>query len=86
MKKQIKHLPHYVPLIGIFVASLIPFVFFPYDTFFKGAVLVAAAVAYVVWGIIHHYIHEDLHASVVIEYILVASLGLVVILSLVLKA
>ena len=83
MKKFVKHLPHYLPLLGILVVCVIAFIFFPYDTFFKGAVLVAAAVSYVFWGIIHHHIHEELHISVVVEYILVASLGLIIILSLI---
>lgn len=86
IKKHAKHISHYIPLMGILVICVVPFVFFPYDTFFKGAVLVAAAIAYVVWGIIHHYIHKDLYPAVVIEYILVASLGLIVVLSLVFNA
>lgn len=83
MKRLIKHLPHYIPLIGILIMGVVAFSFFSYDAYFQGAVAVSMAVSYVVWGIIHHYIHKDLYAPVVIEYILVASLGLIIILSLI---
>ncbi len=85
MKHFSKHLPHYLSLIGIFVAGFIGFWYFGYDKLFQAAVAIAIAVAYVVWGIVHHYIHKDLYLSVVIEYIVVASLGLVLVFSLVLR-
>lgn len=47
---------------------------------------IAVAVAYVTWGIIHHFIHRDLYLAVVIEYLAVASLGLVIIFSLILRS
>lgn len=31
---------------------------------------------YVVWGILHHYVHHDIHAKVVIEYVLIGILGI----------
>ena len=82
LKKFTKDLAHYLPLIALFMFVLFAFVFFSYDTLLLGVVSVSAAVFYVLWGIIHHYIHKDLYASVVVEYILVASLGLVIIFSL----
>lgn len=85
MKHFSKHLPHYLSLIGIFVAGFIGFWYFGYDKLFQAAVAIAIAVAYVVWGIVHHYIHKDLYLSVVIEYIVVATLGLVLVFSLVLR-
>jgi low affinity Fe/Cu permease len=83
MKKFSKHLPHYLSLIGIFVVGLIGIILFSYEKAFQIAIIVAVALSYVSWGIIHHWIHKDLHLSVVIEYVVVATLGLVVALSLI---
>ena len=86
MKHFAKHLPHYFSLIGIFVAGFIGFWYFGYDRMFQMAVAIAIAVSYVVWGVVHHYIHKDLYLSVVIEYIVVATLGLVLVFSLVFRS
>jgi len=82
MKKITKHLPHYLPLIGLFGFVIFSFILFSYDILLLGIISVSAAIFYILWGVIHHYIHKDLYVSVVIEYILVASLGLVIIFSL----
>lgn len=86
MKKFIKDLPHYLSLAGILAAGIIGFMVFSYESVFQIAVAIGLALAYVAWGIIHHAIHRDLYLSVVVEYIVVASLGLVVILSLIFQA
>ena len=82
LKKFAKHLPHYIPLLGLFGFVVLTFVLFSYDILLLGIVVVSASIFYVLWGIIHHYIHKDLYVSVVVEYILVASLGLIIIFSL----
>jgi EamA domain-containing membrane protein RarD len=86
MKKVTGHIQHYLPLMGIFAVGFLGFALFPYDKVFQGVVTVAVAVSYVVWGIIHHHIHKDLHFSVFIEYISIAVLGLIVVFSLIFRA
>ena len=86
LKQITRHLPHYLSLIGIFIAGILGFFLFSYDRAFQISVVVAVAFGYVVWGIVHHKLHNDLHLSVVIEYIAVAILGLVVVFSLVFQA
>ena len=78
-----KHLPHYISLIGILVAGVIGFIIFEYDRFFQIGIIVAMSVAYVSWGIIHHTIHKDINLSVVLEYVTVAILGIVLAFSLI---
>ena len=80
-----KNLPHYLPLLGIFAFGILAFILFSYDASFQMAVVVAIAVSYVIWGIIHHHLHRDLHASVIVEYLIVAALGVVLISSLILR-
>ena len=86
MKHFTRHLPHYLPLIGIFVAGIIGFYCFSYDRFFQAAISIALIIAYVFWGVVHHFIHKDLYLEVIIEYLIIALLGLVVILSLIFRA
>jgi EamA domain-containing membrane protein RarD len=83
MKNFTSHLPHYMGLLGLFAAGVVAFLLFSYDRLFQISVIVAVAIGYVVWGIIHHKIHRDFHPSVVIEYMAVAILGLVIVFALV---
>ena len=86
MKGISKHIPHYMVLFGILAAGILAFLLFSYDKGFQMIVATAVALSYVAWGIVHHSIHRDLYPSVVIEYLAVASLGLVIIFSLILRS
>jgi len=85
MKYFAKHLPHYLLLFGILFAGFAGLTLFSYDESFQTAIAIATAVAYVFWGIIHHSIHKDLHLETVVEYVVVASLGLIIIFSLIVR-
>jgi hypothetical protein len=86
MRHITRHLQHYLPLVGILVAGFLGFWIFSYDRAFQMAIAMGLSAAYVSWGIVHHYIHKDLHTSVIVEYIAIALLGLVVIYSLIVRA
>ncbi|MBU0998672.1 hypothetical protein KJ570_04060 [Patescibacteria group bacterium] len=86
MKSFIKNIPYYTPLIGIFVAGALGFALFSYDRIFQVAIAIAVALSYVIWGIIHHSLEKDLYWEVVVEYLVVASLGLVILFSLIFRA
>lgn len=83
--KVAKDLPHYLSLFGILWAGMLAFAVFSYDKVFQSAVAIAVSVAYIVWGVIHHFIHRDLYLQVVLEYVAVATLGLVVLFSLIFR-
>jgi len=85
MKNLVKHLPHYLSLVGMLLASLLAFFLFPYDDLFLLGVALATACGYITWGIVHHLIHKDLYLVTIIEYITVSILGLVIALSLIFK-
>ena len=86
IKKTAKHLLHYLPLIGVLLAGSFAFWFFSYNRAFQIVIAVVMAVFYVLWGVIHHTIHKDLHLSTVVEYVVIASLGLIIIFSLIFRA
>lgn len=85
MQSLVKHLPHYISLIGIFVAGFIGFYFFSYDKNFQVGVVVAMSLSYISWGIIHHTIHKDICLTIVLEYVAISILGMVMALSLIFR-
>lgn len=70
-----------MPLLGVLGFGFIGFFIFSYDKSFQIAVIIATALGYVSWGLIHHSIHKDLLPGVVWEYVSFAFLGLVLTLS-----
>jgi hypothetical protein len=85
MKNFAKHLPHYLALFGVLFLGVLAFYLFSYDQTFQVGVIVATALSYVAWGVIHHAIHRDLHLAVFIEYLAIATLGLVIVFSLIFR-
>lgn len=85
MRSFVKHLPHYISLIGILVFATLAFYLFSSDEIFLIGVAVAASLAYFSWGIIHHLLHGDLYFSVLLEYLAVSILGCILILSLIFR-
>lgn len=69
--------------MGILVFGAVGIVLYPYDKYFQTSIVVAMAVSYVVWGILHHYLHKDLCKEIVFEYLAVAFFGSAVFLSLI---
>lgn len=85
MKKSTKDLIHYFPLFAILVIGFIAFWLFSYDRLLETATAVSVAVSYFMWGVIHHHIRSELHILIVLEYLVVALLGLVIVLSLIFR-
>ncbi len=50
------------------------------DKEFQMLVIVMTTAAYVFWGILHHIISHDLSSKIVIEYVLMGSLGMSIML------
>ncbi|MBI4058870.1 hypothetical protein HY404_01365 [Candidatus Microgenomates bacterium] len=79
-----RHFSHYLVLLGILIIVIAGFKLFSFDRPFQIALVVASSLAYISWGIVHHWIHSDLYWEVVIEYTAIALLGSALILSLLL--
>ncbi len=65
----------YLALFSILAVGFSLFLLFDYYRAAQQLVVVGTAVAYVIWGMIHHALHRDLHFRVVLEYCLVALLA-----------
>lgn len=86
MKTFAKHLPHYLTLFGVLLAGFAGLILFSYDKYFQLGIAVAAASAYVAWGVVHHILHHDFHFEILLEYLAVAILGLTIIFSLIIRS
>ncbi|QQS38690.1 hypothetical protein IPM62_04885 [Candidatus Woesebacteria bacterium] len=76
-----RHVNHYIPLVGIILSGSLGIIHFSYDRMFQASLAVAVAFSYFVWGVIHHYLHQDLDVSILVEYLAIATLGLMIVLS-----
>jgi len=85
MLNNSKHLPHYISLVAILISGVLGFYLFSYDKYFQIAISVALSASYVSWGIIHHAVHKDICWTILFEYLVVAILGLIMILSLIFR-
>lgn len=85
MKKTARNIQHFLPLIGILGAGLLAFFLFSYDQKFQLAAIIATAAGYIAWGIVHHVMKKDISFEVVLEYVIVAILGVIIVWSVLLR-
>lgn len=76
-----KHFPHYAILVVMLGLGVFSFFLVRPNTTAQLAIAVITAVAYVAWGIIHHWLDRDLHLKVVIEYVLIAAIAIVLLVT-----
>jgi hypothetical protein len=80
--KEISQKPgEYILLFLIFLVAAIAFYFFSFDPHSQRRVIYAAAGTYFLWSLYHHYKRGDLHVSIVIEYLIIALFGIILISS-----
>jgi len=78
--KEISQKPwEYISLLIIFILSVFAFYFFSFDPHSQRRVIYTAAGVYFLWSLYHHYKRGDLHASIVIEYLVIALFGIILI-------
>ncbi len=78
LKRLSEHSIYYVSLIAILILGFLLAYSSSNRTFQIGTIIVITFF-YVLWGIIHHLMNHDLHAKIVIEYILIGAFGLTII-------
>jgi hypothetical protein len=81
-----KHLKHYLALFSLLALAVFFFFYFAYNRQAQMGVIVATAAAYVLWGVVHHFLVKDFHWRILVEYITVATLAAILVLSLLARA
>ena len=82
MTKKQHQFFHGIVLLCILAGGVFTFWYATGNTHLQLVAGVLTAAAYVAWGIIHHAMQGDLHRNVVIEYILIGSIAIVLLLTL----
>ena len=75
--KKGKHLFYYIFSIAILCIGLFLILINNHDNKMQALFIAMTATCYVLWSMVHHYVHHELHPRVVVEYLLIASLGIV---------
>lgn len=73
-----KHIGYYLSLVLILSLGLL-LTFSITDKQSQMLIIALTAFFYVGWGILHHFIHHELTPKIVVEYVLIGSLGLTLI-------
>lgn len=73
-----KHYGYYIFLVAILSLGFFLTTLFSYNKGLQMLIVVITAFFYVLWGIIHHCLHHDLNAKIVIEYLLIGGLGVTI--------
>lgn len=83
MFKDIKsHISHYLVLLVVLAIGLESFWLFSFNKTTQTLIVSATAFSYFCWGVVHHYLENNLNLKIVIEYALIAVLGIVAFLTL----
>ena len=70
------HIFYYISLSGIFILVLFLVLYFSPQRDLQMITLIGLSIAYAIVGILHHALLHDLVAKIVVEYVLIACLGI----------
>ena len=79
MKKLMKHYGYYAVLILIASFAILFMSRNDLDAQMRMLIIVLITFFYVGWGVLHHYLHHNLTIKIVLEYVLIGSLGITLI-------
>lgn len=78
-EKDFAHHPlHYFSLLCVMLIGLWGIFWFDHNSAVQLAIMVSLAISYVIWGVLHHLQHRDLHARIIFEYLLVAIFSILI--------
>ncbi|MBU1327446.1 hypothetical protein KKB64_03020 [Patescibacteria group bacterium] len=77
------HAIHFAVLVGILVIGISAFLYAYGDRSMQLTVGILTSLAYLAWGIIHHALEKDLHWRIVLEYVLIAAIAVVLLMTII---
>lgn len=77
-KKFNEHILYYVSLTAIFALGAFLIYSVSPNKQLQMLVFIAMAFFYVVWGVLHHFVNHEITSKIVVEYILIATLGVAI--------
>lgn len=82
MKKPLRHIFDYLILIFLMATAVLLMLVYNGNRLYQIAIIITTSLLYILWGILHHQKEDSLHPKVVMEYLLYALLGTVLVLGL----
>lgn len=76
--KNSNHLLYYASLIGILILGIILIYSSSPDKNMQMLMVIGMGISYTLLGIVHHLLNHDLAAKIVVEYVLIAMLGIAI--------
>lgn len=70
-----KHFWYYISLTGILTLGFFLIIFTAHSKPLQMTAVIMTTVLYVFWTLLHQYIHHSLPVKIVVEYVLIAILG-----------
>lgn len=84
MSQKIKvHINHYLALASLLGAGFSLLAYFRFNREAQAFIILITAAAYVGWGTLHHKLTHILTIQIIVEYILVATLGALLLLGMI---
>jgi len=78
-KKNQNHLGYYISLIAIIIMSAVLVILNMGNKELQIIIFILTTIFYIIWGILHHLLNHDLSSKIVIEYILIGTVGISII-------
>ncbi len=78
--KPLRHLTHYIVLLMILMVGLLAMITGGRNSMVHLIILVLISLSYFIWGMVHHFLENNLHFEIVIEYFIFSLLGLAFVL------
>ena len=72
---------HFLVLAAILIIGIFTFIYVRPNTTLQLYIGIITAVAYVLWGFIHHAIQKDLHQKIMVEYLLIGAIAIVLLVT-----
>ncbi len=72
------HIFHYIILVIILSTGISMYIYFRSYPVLQLIIGIATSLFYVLWGIVHHYVDNDLSLKIVVEYLSIAIFAIIV--------
>lgn len=75
-----RHIWHYGALLAVLILGFFLTMQTASDKTLQLTIVLITTLFYIIWGLLHHLIEHDLTARIVVEYVLIGSLGASIVL------
>ncbi|HCQ31557.1 TPA: hypothetical protein DIU27_04215 [Candidatus Collierbacteria bacterium] len=82
MKKPIRKVIDYLALSLLVSSAIILILIFNGNKLFQTITIISVSLIYIIWGVIHHLREHTFYPQIILEYVLFALLGCVIVIGL----